>query len=103
MVGGIVIEVVDLATKVYINVADRPYSKLEECAIYVERNVDSERIEIGDAVWWQGGFAMWTPQGSRVGGEKAEKRGLKCGKDYDIKIPRIGYSGVNHPSRPASA
>ena len=102
MVGGTVIEVVDLATKVYLNCADRPYSKIEECAIYVEKNAQSEQIEIGDAVWWQGGYAMWTPKGNRVSGEVAEKRGLKCGKDYDIKIPRRGYSGVNHPCRPSA-
>lgn len=94
MVGGTVIEVVDLATKVYVNVADRPYSKREECAIYVERNADSEKIQIGDALWWQGDVAMWTPQENRLAG----MRDLKCGVDYDIQIPRRGYSGVSQPT-----
>jgi len=85
MVGGIAIEIVDLATKIYINVADRPHEKLECQAIYVERNTNSEKIEIGDAVWWQGKFVMWTPQANRT----AKKRNLKCGIDYDIKIPRV--------------
>lgn len=101
MVGGTVIEVVDLATKVYVNCVDRPRGrkKADECAIYVERTPEAEKIEIGDAVWWQGGFAYWTPCGNRVSDQEAEKRGLKCGVSYDIKIPRVGCSGVNHPSR----
>ncbi len=38
---------------------------------------------------------MWTPGGSvKVGGAP-----LKCGVDYDIEIPRVGYSGVPHPIR----
>jgi hypothetical protein len=93
MIGGTVIEVVDLATKVYINVAERPYNKIETCAIYVERNENSEKIEIGDQIWWQGGFAMWTPAKNR--NPNLEK--LKCGVDYDIQIQRVGFSGVNPP------
>jgi hypothetical protein len=100
MVGGTVIEVVDLATKVYVNCADKPrgHKKADECAIYVERNSNAEKIEIGDAIWWQGGSAYWTPCANQVSGKEAKKRGLRCGVDYDIEIPRIGYSGVNHPS-----
>lgn len=100
MCGGQVIEVCDHPTDkniIYVNVAYRPYYKLEECAIYVERNVNSEQIQIGDALWWQGRHAMWTPQANRLTDEESEARGHKCGVDYDIQIPRIGYSGVNHP------
>ena len=51
----------------------------DTCAIYVERNVDSERIEFGDRFWWQGAYAFWTPADeSRV----------------EVKIPRVGFSGV---------
>ena len=102
MVGGTVLEVCDHPTernKIYVNVGNRPYSKVEECAIYVERNGYSEQIEIGDALWWQGNYAMWTPQTNRVTNEEADQRGLKCGVDYDVQIPRIGFSGVNHPTR----
>lgn len=101
MVGGTVIEVVDLATKVYINCADKPRgrTKADECAIYVERTPDAEKIEIGDAVWWQGGVAYWTPCKNRTSSKEARNRGLKGGVDYDVKIPRVGYSGASHPSR----
>ena len=100
MVGGQVIEVCDHPTernKIYVNVADRPHSKLNECAIYVERNENSERIELGDDLWWQGRYAMWTPQANRLSDQESEAKGHKCGVDYDIQIPRIGFSGVNHP------
>lgn len=104
MIGGTVIEVVDLATKVYINCIDRPKGrkKGDECAIYVERTENSQKIEIGDSIWWQEGFAMWTPVKNRVSDEEAEKLGLLDGIDYDIKIPRRGHSGVNHPSYSSS-
>ncbi len=88
MIGGKVIETILLAQKVYVKVADKPYGKLETCAIYVERNGDSESIKVGDSLWWQGRVAYWNPQNS-------ERK--KCGVDFDIEIPRIGYSGVSRP------
>ena len=101
MVGGTVIEVVDLATKVYVNCADRPRGrkKADECAIYVERTPEAEKIEIGDSIWWQGGYAFWTPAPNRLSEAEADALRLKRGSDFDISIPRRGYSGVNHPSR----
>lgn len=101
MVGGTVIEVVDLATKVYVNCADKPRGrkKADECAIYVKRTPESEKIEIGDSIWWQGRVAYWTTCANRNG----HNRGLECGVDYDIPIPRIGYSGVSHPTNRESA
>jgi hypothetical protein len=104
MVGGTVIEVVDLATQVYVNCADKPRgrAKADECAIYVERTAESEKIEIGDAIWWQGRVAYWTPCQNRVSAQEAGRRGRRCGTDFDIAIPKLGYSGVKHPSRQSS-
>lgn len=102
MVGGTVIEVCDhpsIRNRIYVNVADRPHGRIEECAVYLESTDQSRQIQIGDALWWQGSFAMWTPVRNRVSGEEAKKRNLRCGIDYDIRIPRIGYSGVRHPVR----
>jgi hypothetical protein len=101
MVGGTVIEVVDLATKVYVNCADKPRGRknADECAIYVDRTPEAEKIEIGDAVWWQSKFAYWTPCRNIVSSDERTRRRFKSGVDYDIKIPRRGYSGVSHPSR----
>lgn len=99
MIGGRVIEVAEVPDRpdvLFIDVADRPYSAVETCAIYVERNAQSLQIEVGDAVWWHGRLAMWTPQ-SNIGYHLHDD--AQQGVDFDIKIPRIGYSGVQHPSR----
>lgn len=96
MVGGIVREVLWRETKIWVNVMDtyRPDS-YNDCAIYVVRNEDSERIKPGDSLWWQGKFAMWTPNENRDRNSNL----IKCGTDYDIQIPRVGYSGVAHPGK----
>lgn len=86
MVGGVVIEVIDEQEKLWINAQERQSS--DTCAIYVEKNEVSQQIKVGDFIWWQGGEAMWTPD---------DVDGGKCGVDYDIQIPRIGYSGVPRP------
>lgn len=96
MVGGRVIEVCGYSDRpdvLFVDVADRPYSRIETCAVNVERNETSERIEVGDSLWWQCGWCYWTPQNSHR---------QKCGVDFDIKIPKVGYSGIVHPaSRPS--
>jgi hypothetical protein len=84
MVGGYVITVIDVAEKnrTYVNCKGEGCEKRETCAIYVEMNEDSKQIRPGDWLWWQAGYAYWTP---------ADKR-LK-----ERKIPRVGYSGVSSP------
>ena len=77
-VGGKVIEVIPGEDRVWVNTLD--YS--EKCAIYVQRNNDSEQIKAGDSLWWQGREAYWTPQDAHV---------------IDHPIPRIGFSGVERP------
>lgn len=44
---------------------------------------DSIEIAIGDSVWWQGDMVLWTPSYS------AERR---CGDDFDIPLPKVGYT-----------
>lgn len=105
MIGGKVIEVADVPDRpnvIFVDVRD----KYDTCAILVERNKNSERIEIGDSLWWQGGWAMWTPQANTGSccnspDNHPEVYSCKggCGVRYDIKMPRVGYSGVLHPSR----
>lgn len=105
MVGGNVIEVCNVPGRpdvLFVDVADRaggPESRIQTCAVYVERNENSERIQIGDSLWWQCGFCMWTPQANRleVCNHEHHYSCQRCGVDYDIKIPKIGYSGVSHP------
>lgn len=102
MVGGTVIEVSDVPGRpevLFIDCADMPgkwAKKPDTCAIMVERNAASEKIQVGDSIWWQGRVAMWTPRDSRG---KYKQDDAKGGVHYDIQIPRVGYSGIQHPSR----
>ena len=80
MVGGIVIEVIHLETKTWINCQGTGCERRETCAIYTKPAPD---VQPGDQLWWQGGNAYWTPLGS-----------IRS----DIPIQRIGFSGVNRPA-----
>jgi hypothetical protein len=44
---------------------------------------DRVRITLGDSVWWQSGQIMWTP------GRSPRER---CGQDFDIRLPKVGYT-----------
>jgi len=78
LVGGQVIDTIVLVDKVWVNTQ----AGRDTCAIYVERSPDTERIALGDSVWWQGREAYWTSES------------MGC---VDRPIPRIGYSGVERP------
>ena len=81
-VGGKAIEIIPVQGKIWVNT----YDGHDECAIYVKPTAEARCVEVGDSFWWQGGFAYWTPK-KHVNGPGA------C----DIKIPRIGGSGVSRP------
>lgn len=83
MIGGTVITTIENGTRIYINVRENvKRGRAQTCAIYVERNRDSEQIRPGDTIWWQGKRAMWTPIDRRV---------------VEKEIPRASYSGVQSP------
>jgi 8-oxo-dGTP pyrophosphatase MutT (NUDIX family)/GNAT superfamily N-acetyltransferase/proteasome lid subunit RPN8/RPN11 len=87
-VGGVVVELtVDPKNdeKLWVNTSER--GSKDTCAIYVENNSIAKQIKVGDSLWWQGQFAMWTPSEVRESDEG----------DSDIEIPRIGFSGVSKP------
>lgn len=85
MVGGMVIAIQEDGDRLYVNCRETNAGRRrpDECAIYVERNADSEQIRPGDNLWWQGKRAMWTPYDRRV---------------VDKEIPRRSYSGVKPPT-----
>lgn len=83
MVGGMVIATIEDGDRIYVNCQGSGSERREQCAIYVERNADSEQVRPGDNLWWQGKRAMWTPSNRRV---------------VDKEIPRRSYSGVSPPT-----
>lgn len=84
MVGGVVIAMQEDGDRIYVNCQERVGRRRPDtCAIYVERNANSEQIRPGDNLWWQGKRAMWTPYDRRV---------------VDKEIPRRSYSGVAPPA-----
>jgi len=92
MIGGIVTKTKVLPDRIWVNCEEE--NSTSKCGIYVERNENSERIKPGDTVWWQAGYARWTPYEIRG---KCFVEGLKQGRDYEVKIRKIGYSGVSEP------
>lgn len=86
MVGGIIIDIVKVnQAKWWLNCVETGLGSgagKDTCAIYV--NPQDEPIEVGDNLWWQGSYAYWTPD------DRART---------DVKLPRIGFSGVPHPHR----
>lgn len=80
-VGGIVVETIGLSDRIWANT--REPSSGDLCAIWLERTDEARSISNGDALWWQGGHAFWTP---RSAGDPPPFA--------DRKIHRIGCSGI---------
>lgn len=91
MVGGIVVGLARKADRTILNVQDERAAADYCCQDVIEVRRDTGEpvaIGLGDSIWWQSRDAMWTPKGS------ARER---CGVDFDIRLPRVGYSyGFNH-------
>lgn len=81
MIGGTVVEIIEETERIFLNVQSEVYPT-DHSAIYVERDKDSERIELGDTIWWQGRFAYWSNQ---------------SGSETRRAIRKVSGSGVAHP------
>lgn len=79
MVGGVVINVVQVPDGTWIQCLDTTYSD-DTCAIRVEK---TEEVKAGDRLWWQGNRAYWTPKPDD-------------GRE-DVILQRIGYSHRSIP------
>ncbi len=79
-VGGVVTEVIVQDERVYIDTDD----KGDKCAIFVERDKNSETVSVGDKCWWQGSHAYWTP--------------MPYSGREDVTLIRRGFSGVSRPN-----
>lgn len=99
MIGGIVVEVAEVPDRpdvLYVDCVDRG-QPTEHCAVYVSLSELSKQIEVGDDLWWRDRTAYWTPQHNR--GKPWDS--LVCGRDLDIPLVLMGFSGGEHPSRVA--
>lgn len=90
MVGGTVINIVRLEDSTWVQCEERTtyYNSKgqrsrqfsDTCAIRVK---DAKQMKIGDKLWWQGPWAMWTPKPDD-------------GRE-DIRLERVGYSHSTIP------
>ena len=97
MIGGKVSEICcvpDDDNLYWVQVAEDSYGKHQYCGVYIEKNETSDKIQMGDYLWWQSGVAYWTPLKSCFFGAEFS---IKSGEDFDIPIPKVGYSGPNNP------
>jgi len=94
MVGGTVIETISLPDRIWINCGDTTYPS-STCAIEVVADARARSVSEGDIVWWQDKFAMWTPACLQGRADKG-----RSGVDFDIRLDKIGYSGVPRPTKP---
>ena len=100
MVGGVVIGISRKDGRAHVHVADCPHypkhgrgdecPNPDTCCVYTDevRQDGGGKIAVGlgDSFWWQGGSCMWTPKENRT------NPNAKGGKDYDIRLTKIGYS-----------
>lgn len=75
MIGGIVVGVARGAENTLVNVEDTTYGSQTLAIRVIEK--ESEKIGIGDSIWWHSRKAYWTPKRSKI---------------HDIPLQRIGYS-----------
>ncbi len=90
--GGIVVEIIVLTDKVWINTKEKEHYR-SDCAIYVKRTAQAECVAVGDTVRWQGNTAFWTPKSKDLPIERADG---KCNV-ANVELERIGFSGVARP------
>ena len=73
-----------------LNVQDQRYPGDTTVIRVREQRRDDGRpvsLSLGDTVWWQSRDVMWTP-----GDAPRPLPADRCGKDWDVRIPREGYS-----------
>jgi hypothetical protein len=77
MIGGTVESVTPDGERIKIVVTETTYERADYCAIRVKPSADARAVKPGEGLWWQGGFAYWTPA-------NRSRR--------DVALERVGYS-----------
>lgn len=86
MIGGDVSIVTDKGDVVEVQVVGRGCERYDRLAVKVKKEGRWREIRPGDSIWWQSSWVFWTPRGGHL------PDNARCGRDYDIKIARAGYS-----------
>lgn len=96
MIGGTIIEIIELRDRFWVNCQDTVSPG--QCAVFVQKTVHARCLSEGDAFWWQADKCYWTPACNMN-----RMAVLRCGFDFDIPIPKIGFSGMPRPEHPEFA
>jgi hypothetical protein len=99
MHGGQVIEVAHLRAVphvLFVDCAARADGRLHTRAIMLASDHNSERVQIGDFLWWDANAAYWTPHGAA---HSVVSEDRKAGVHFDIPLYMVGLSGVIYPYR----
>jgi hypothetical protein len=93
MVGGIIVDIVKVGDhRWWVNCLGSGSDRFTLNAIYIDPRGGTPgapplAIDVGDRLWWQGPYAYWTAAEQRTDVEVRP----------DVRVPKIGYSGVPHP------
>lgn len=96
MIGGKVLETITLRDRIWVNCQCQVYGDI--AAVFVQKTVHARCISEGDALWWQADSCYWTPACNMN-----HMAFLVGGEQFDIKIPKIGFSGMPRPEHPEFA
>lgn len=87
-VGGTIIDIVEVSpSKWWVNTVDKSDLMHGGRTVAVYCDPQGEPLTVGDTLWWQGGLCFWTPRTHPDGRS-------------DVRLRKIGYSGVPHPDKP---
>lgn len=87
-VGGRIVDIVPVSpSKWWIDTLEPGSDTRAGRTVAVYCDPQGEPIQVGDSLWWQGRSCYWTPHVNPDGRS-------------DVKLPKIGYSGVAHPHKP---
>lgn len=88
MIGGTIIGLARRKEYTLVHVQDHR----DTCSIRIkeQKEIGNEPVEVqvGDRIWWQSGHAFYTPKHNYG----KHNSGAKGGVDYDIRLPKLGYS-----------
>lgn len=82
MVGGFIVQILDVGEVLWVNCQGTGSEQRERCAVYCSKTPEAEHMKLGDSFWWQSGYCYWTP---------ADR------SQVDVAIPKRSGSGVRRP------